>query len=319
MERFPAKILLFGEYSIITGSKGLALPFDLYGGNLAFPGGKMNSYEKDAADSSNRQLAELAAYLETKQADSRFFDIVALRKDLAKGLYFQSNIPNQYGVGSSGALTAALYHRYGNSISREVSLPGMRQEMAVIESFYHGTSSGLDPLVAYVQKPVWIKGTEEISTAAGWPEKLLNEYAVFLIDSGEPGGTGDLVNWFIEQHEQSDFRKVYQDELVDNIDLLIEDLMNGCSDRIHSSIQQISRFQLNHFRPMIPMAFRKHFRYGLESGDFTMKLCGSGGGGYLLGFTKNRIATEKYFREREINCLFVEMIPESVGANGLRS
>jgi mevalonate kinase len=312
MKRFPAKILLFGEYSIITGSKGLALPFDLYGGNLAFPGGKMSLSEKEVADTSNRQLAELADYLETKPADSRFFDGVTFRKDLANGLYFQSNIPNQYGVGSSGALTAALYYQYGNSVNRKILLSKMRQEMAVIESFYHGTSSGLDPLVAYVQKPVWIESRDKISIEAGWPEKLLNEYAVFLIDSGEPGGTGNLVNWFIEQHQQSDFRKVYQDGLVNNIDLLIADLMNDRSDRFHSSIQHISGFQLNHFRPMIPMAFRKHFRYGLESGDFTLKLCGSGGGGYLLGFTKNSIATEKYFREREINCLFVEMIPESV-------
>lgn len=316
MKRFPAKILLFGEYSIITGSKGLALPFELYGGNLAFPGGKMNPSEKEAADTSNLQLAELAAYLATKQADSRFFDIVALRKDLAKGLYFQSNIPNQYGVGSSGALTAALYHQYGNSVNREISLLEMRQEMAVIESFYHGTSSGLDPLVAYVQKPVWIESSEKISTIAGWPERFLEEYAVFLIDSGQPGGTSNLVNWFVEQHQQSDFRNVYQDELVDNIDLLIEDLMNDRSERISSLVKHISRFQLNHFRPMIPMGFRKHFRYGLESDDFTLKLCGSGGGGYLLGFTKNRLATEKYFREREINCLFVEMIPESVDENG---
>jgi mevalonate kinase len=312
MKRFPAKILLFGEYSIITGSKGLALPFELYGGNLAFPGEKMNPSEKEVADTSNRQLTELTDYLDTKQADSQFFDIVALRKDLAKGLYFQSNIPNQYGVGSSGALTAALYHRYGNSVNQEISLLEMRQEMAVIESFYHGTSSGLDPLVAYVQKPVWIESAERISTVAGWPEKFLDEYAVFLIDSGQPGGTSNLVNWFVEQHQQSDFRNVYQDELVDNIDLLIEDLMNDRSDRIHSAMQRISSFQLRHFHPMIPIGFRKHFQHGLESGDFTLKLCGSGGGGYLLGFTKNRVVTEDYFREREINCLFIEMVPESV-------
>ena len=316
MERFPAKILLFGEYSIITGSKGLALPFDLYGGQLAFPTGKMSPAEKEASLSSNRQLKELANYLEENTTESHTFDVVAFRKDLANGLYFESNIPNQYGVGSSGALTAALYHRYANTDTESMTLPEIRQQMAVIESFYHGTSSGLDPLVAYVQKPVWIESCEKISLVAGWPEKFLDEYAVFLIDSGLPGGTGDLVNWFMEQHQDAGFREVFEKELSDNIDLLVDDLLNERIDRVHSMLQQISSFQLNRFRPMIPMGFRKHFRYGLETGDFTLKLCGSGGGGYLLGFTKNRVVTEKYFREREINCLFIEMVPESVDGNG---
>jgi mevalonate kinase len=305
--------------TIAIRTKGLALPFDLYGGNLAFPGGKMSLSEKEVADTSNRQLSELADYLETKPADSRFFDGVTFRKDLANGLYFQSNIPNQYGVGSSGALTAALYQQYGNSDNRKILLPEMRQEMAVIESFYHGTSSGLDPLVAYVQKPVWIESRDKISIEAGWPEKLLNEYAVFLIDSGEPGGTGNLVNWFMEQHQRSDFREVFEEELVSGIDELVDALLHAQTDPVQAVLQRISRFQLDYFRPMIPVEFRKHFRYGLETDDFTLKLCGSGGGGYLLGFTKNRIATEKYFREREISCLFVEMIPESVDGNGFPS
>jgi len=310
MKRFPAKILLFGEYSIITGSKGLALPFNLYGGQLAFPVGKMSLSEKEAAHISNQHLTELGGFLEKNGTAFAFLDLTSFRNDLATGLYFQSNIPNQYGVGSSGALTAALYHRYGPN-NHDLTLPEIRQQMAVIESFYHGTSSGLDPLVSYVQKPVWIESRDKISVEAGWPEKFFDEYAVFLIDSGLQGGTGDLVNWFMEQHQQSGFRTVFEEELVCGIDKLVEDLLHDQIDNVHTVLQSISRFQLNYFRPMIPMGFRKHFRYGLETDDFTLKLCGSGGGGYLLGFTKDRFATEKYFREREINCLFVEMIPES--------
>ena len=318
MKRFPAKILLFGEYSIITGSKGLALPFNLYGGQLAFPVGKMSPAEKEAAHISNQHLAELLGFLEKNAAAPVFLNLTSFRDDLATGLYFQSNIPNQYGVGSSGALTAALYHRYGQD-TEEKTLPEIRKQMAVIESFYHGTSSGLDPLVSYVQKPVWIESRDKISVEAGWPERFFDEYAVFLIDSGQQGGTGDLVNWFMEQHQRPGFREVFEDGLVSGIDELVDALLHAQTDPVQAVLQRISRFQLDYFRPMIPVEFRKHFRYGLETDDFTLKLCGSGGGGYLLGFTKNRIATEKYFREREINCLFVEMIPESVGANGLRS
>ncbi|MFT5953016.1 MAG: mevalonate kinase, partial [Bacteroidia bacterium] len=29
------------------------------------------------------------------------------------------------------------------------------------------------------------------------------------------------------------------------------------------------------------------WKHGIESGDYYLKLCGSGGGGYILGFTKD--------------------------------
>jgi len=33
----------------------------------------------------------------------------------------------------------------------------------------------------------------------------------------------------------------------------------------------------------------------LDTGDYYLKLCGSGGGGFLLGFTKNLRAVNRYF------------------------
>jgi mevalonate kinase len=38
---------------------------------------------------------------------------------------------------------------------------------------------------------------------------------------------------------------------------------------------------------MIPEGFKEVWKYGIESGDYYLKLCGSGGGGYILGFTKD--------------------------------
>src|SRR5690242_20746449 len=39
-------------------------------------------------------------------------DLAALENDLNKGLYFDSSIPQGFGVGSSGALVAAIYDQY---------------------------------------------------------------------------------------------------------------------------------------------------------------------------------------------------------------
>lgn len=46
---------------------------------------------------------------------------------------------------------------------------------------------------------------------------------------------------------------------------------------------------------MIPENFMPAWQWGLDSGIFQLKLCGSGGGGFLLGFTTDYQAAKKYF------------------------
>ena len=43
------------------------------------------------------------------------FNLDQLLKDVNGGMYFDSSIPQGYGVGSSGALVAALYDKYANN------------------------------------------------------------------------------------------------------------------------------------------------------------------------------------------------------------
>jgi len=38
---------------------------------------------------------------------------------------------------------------------------------------------------------------------------------------------------------------------------------------------------------MIPSAFHQVWEQGLRTNEYYLKLCGSGGGGYILGFTED--------------------------------
>jgi mevalonate kinase len=49
---------------------------------------------------------------------------------------------------------------------------------------------------------------------------------------------------------------------------------------------------------MIPDKIIQLTYYGVEKDLFYLKLCGSGGGGFFLGFTKNITQTESFFNER---------------------
>ncbi|MGA1340445.1 MAG: mevalonate kinase, partial [Flavobacteriaceae bacterium] len=104
---FYAKILLFGEYGIIKDSKGLSIPYNAFQGAL-----KQEKFPDERAQQSNQKLAKYAHHLaEVRAQDPELMpiDTDQLLADVAQGLYFDSSIPQGYGIGSSGALVAAIY------------------------------------------------------------------------------------------------------------------------------------------------------------------------------------------------------------------
>ena len=52
-------------------------------------------------------------------------------------------------------------------------------------------------------------------------------------------------------------------------------------------MKQLSKIVLDNFKPMIPKAFQSLWKKGIETNAYYLKLCGSGGGGYMLGFTQD--------------------------------
>ncbi|MDP2888617.1 MAG: hypothetical protein Q8P34_06560, partial [Bacteroidota bacterium] len=115
---FNSKLLLFGEYGLMFDAMALSVPFDRFSGFLDFDADHSHQESSD-------EIRKFYAHLKTG-ADSHklhfAFDLESLKTDLERGLYFNSNIPQQYGVGSSGALVAALFSRYAASYIPENEL-----------------------------------------------------------------------------------------------------------------------------------------------------------------------------------------------------
>lgn len=288
---FYSKILLFGEYGIIRDSKGLSIPYNFYNGALK----KQENPEGSVADSNN-SLKRFAAYLEQLQHDETSlvsFDIDSLNSDIASGLYFDSSIPQGYGVGSSGALVAAIYDRYANdkitvleNLTREKLLQ-LKNIFGKMESFFHGKSSGLDPLNSYLSIPILINSADNIE-ATGIPTQSFDgKGAVFLIDSGIVGETAPMVTIFMENLKDHGFRNMLKNQFIKYTDACVEDFLGGNIKSLFSNTKKLSKVVLNNFKPMIPEAFHEIWQKGIESNDYYLKLCGSGGGGYILGFTQD--------------------------------
>jgi len=301
---FYAKILLFGEYGIIKDSKGLAIPFNAYRGAL-----KTSDNLTGQAKKSNESLFRFYTYLSNLKTDLVSFNLEDFKKDLEKGMYFDSSIPQGYGVGSSGALVASIYDNYAfdkitvlENLTRDKLLK-LKEIFSVMESFFHGKSSGLDPLNSYLSLPILINSKENIEPA-GIPSQKEGKGAVFLLDSEQVGETEPMVNIFMNKMKNEGFRKMISDEFALYTDACIDDFLSGNVSSLFSNVKKLSKVVLKNFKPMIPDAFHKVWANGLKSNDYYLKLCGSGGGGYILGFTEDFEKAKKSLQDYKLELVY---------------
>ena len=284
---FYAKILLFGEYGIIKDSKGLAIPYNAYRGAL-----KISENLSGKSLASNANLDRFYNYLSTLKTDLVTFDLVSFKKDIQNGMYFDSSIPQGYGVGSSGALVASIYDEYASekitvleNLTRD-KLLNLKAVFALMESFFHGKSSGLDPLNSYLSLPILINSKDSIEPA-GIPSQKEGKGAVFLLDSEQIGETEPMVNIFMNKMKNEGFRKMLNEEFAIYTDACIDNFLHGNVSSLFGNVKKLSKLVLANFKPMIPSAFHKIWEQGIQTNDYYLKLCGSGGGGYILGFAQD--------------------------------
>lgn len=301
---FYAKILLFGEYGIIKDSKGLAIPYNHYQGAL-----KISDIVTDATINSNKNLSKLYTYLSELNTDLVRFNLEALKEDISNGMYFDSSIPQGYGVGSSGALVASIYDKYAfdkitvlENLTKDKLLK-LKQIFSLMESFFHGKSSGLDPLNSYLSLPILINSGDNVEPT-GIPYQKEGKAAVFLLDSKIIGETEPMVNIFMNKMKNEGFRKMFSEEFAAHTDSCIEDFLQGDVKSLFSNMKHLSKVVLENFKPMIPTSFHKLWKQGIDSNDYYLKLCGSGGGGYILGFAKDYEKVKKQLQDYNLELVY---------------
>lgn len=289
---FSSKLLLFGEHTILRGSSALALPLSLYSGIWAYSAPENRTKLQRDLPAWCQYLAEQGhiGRLETELDTARF------AADLRAGLYFHSNIPTGYGAGSSGALTAAVYTRYAReTIERSDSsrYAELKRTLGQMESFFHGASSGTDPLIVYLNQAVLLNAAGEIKTllVPDWPAPA-DGFQFFLIDTGISRSTGQWVKLFLERCEDPAYLEKIQEELIPRTAQAIDLFCRGAWSELFTVWCQISALQQQYFAPMIPAAFQELWAEGLNSGAFALKLCGAGGGGFMLGLAKTAFVPE---------------------------
>ena len=290
---FLSKILLFGEYGILKNSKAISIPHNKYQGNLDFGDLTDNDVKK-----SNKSISEFLNFLK-KSNQKNNFNIIQFEIDIKKGLFFKSSIPIGYGLGSSGALVAAVYHKYFFNkieISKDLSsdkLVKLKEIFSQIESYFHKKSSGIDPLNSYVGYPLFIESNDRISIIKLPGQSTESKRGLFIIDSGKPAKTGNLIKIFLDSFEDKSFSDHFNKKFILPTNYCVDSIIKSEFNLFSKNFMDLSQFVIEKLNPMIPSDFNDIWRKGLETGSYYLKLCGSGGGGYLIGFSDNLDKAEK--------------------------
>ena len=282
-------IAVLGEFDALPGLSQKAVPYKVSNDGKA---GHACGHHLFGTASAAAAIA-IKNYLKTIESSVVEFDFIKLDTDLKNGMFFDSTIPQGYGVGSSGALVAALYDRYAlNKITvlENLTKPKiliLKNIFSKMESFFHGKSSGLDPLNSYLSLPILIHSKNEIETT-GIPSQSSNgKGAVFLLDSGMSSETAPMVDLFFKSMKNKNYNKIIKENFIKTTDDCVEDFLNGNFNSLFTNMKILSKVVLENFKPMIPKDFHQLWKKGIESDDYFLKLCGSGGGGYILGFSKD--------------------------------
>lgn len=274
---YPAKILLFGEHTVLRGGRGLAIPY--FRRSLDWAEGTVDD-----------RLLAFADYL-ADHFTSAEIDLDRLHDELRDGQCLAGDIPVGYGLGSSGAVCAAVFDRYGMAGSKLPGTRDLRQLLARMERHFHQQSSGIDPLVAYLQEPLHLPTGGDagaVNLPPGWHRPF------FVVDTGIERSSGPLIEAF-SQACDGGLAEVVSQGWMPAVDMAIDTLIEGDTDALWRSFSLISELQLNFFADFIPSAFYSAWD---GEGAYRLKLCGAGGGGMLLGMARDREVAEGTFGDR---------------------
>ncbi|HCA43167.1 MAG TPA: hypothetical protein DEP28_07940 [Bacteroidetes bacterium] len=268
---FNSKLLLFGEYTVLEGSSAIACPFEKF--SAKFRMGENNNFLGLYHDFHRYMSAlDLRKWNTTFRADS-------FKKVCEEGMYFDPEIPVGYGIGSSGAFTAAVYDAFMEPVDH-ADLKTLQSLFALMESYFHGKSSGFDPLISYMNQAVLNDGQGNIKLV-DLPKEYFHPYGIYLIDSGMARSTATYVEVFREKLKDGFFRENYIKPLIRINDELINSYTKGKVDLgIIQKLAELSYIELKAFPEMILPEMAEVWREVHPSGKHLIKLCGAGGGGF---------------------------------------
>lgn len=307
---FHSRILLFGEYSLMMGSSALGIPYKSYKARVS-TGGALKMKGSQELWSNNILKQFYQGHLLNEAGLHAVLNMERLGRDIENGLCIISDIPMQSGLGSSGALCAAVYGHYAfdplipRAGQANCNWRSLRNTFIIMESWFHGRSSGFDALISYLGQPILLDGNGGI-TRVSIPRDKKAVASVFLVDTGLKAATAGLVRDVLLEFSGENCPTVQGDTLLSLTDRCVNALLAGERPGFGTAMKELSAFQLRNMSRLIPVNMREIWAEGLRNDSFYLKLCGSGGGGFMLGFSNDPVTALEYLGSEGLETINVE-------------
>lgn len=271
-KKYPGKVMIAGEYGVLNGGEALAIPYT-----------EFNTWWSDEHSPLGERIPQsimrqLEQHCSSDPAINRYMDVAGLLNSINSKEELRTDIPIGYGLGSSGSVVAAVFDRFKKQ--KDIPIEEIQHVLGSMESVFHGKSSGLDPLVSYTQTGIHIAEGQTVQVA------VKKSLPFTLHDTGISRSTVHLVETYHQRLKDDDFRKVITDKYLPlNKDLIAAWMANDKSESFRL-LRKVSALQLEYFNFAIPKHMHYEWEQILLGDESVLKLCGAGGGGFMLQFTR---------------------------------
>ena len=110
-----------------------------------------------------------------------------------------------------------------------------------------------------------------------------------------------MVNQFIATYDSNtSFAEKVDKEIVPLTNDIITDFLENNLSTTYTKIAQLSKLHLENFKFLILEKHLSIWENALKNDDFYLKICGAGGGGFMLGFCKDKSKVLEVFGEDEV-------------------
>ncbi|MDF3028295.1 MAG: kinase [Fluviicola sp.] len=311
MERVNSKILVFGEYGVLHNGMALTIPFSKFSGGLCYPA---NAEESAIAVLSNKGIREFFKHILENHTDETFkLNVSELSRELDKGLFFRSDIPQGFGLGSSGALVAAIFLRYlekAGDFKDELKnltmdrIQSLKSCLGALEGHFHGKSSGIDPLSILINKPLLLKANKEIVKVDIPVYNETGKNVLFLLNTRIARNSEKLIQQFNNACKKEEFQQKLETKFIEYTNAGINDFLKGDTESFYQNLEKLVRFQLDEMDYLIPEKYQGIVKQGLDTKDYYLKICGAGGGGFMIGFTQNWEKTQQLLKDEDLEVFY---------------
>src|SRR5699024_10127281 len=145
-----------------------------------------------------------------------------------------------------------------------LKLKELKKSLGNLESYFHGVSSGLDPLSIILNEPILYRSTQDIATTKLPPPSTEKDNVIFLLDSKYPRTTARMMRLFNNLHSKKAFKEKFNQHVKENNNEAILNFLENDTDSFYHSMYNLSDFQLKYMKDFFPEPLQKEVAAGLN-------------------------------------------------------